>query len=149
MYIYIYIASKKQKQFRPDPRNPQNRTGKAATDPADIVEQPQEIVDFQSRGGGPVGHPQGVQSKTLIFNIKYLPKASHPNQLCSVCPGGPLTGQVGLGEIGCGKAALFVQSLNISGLVCQLLKPISHNRHDGREVVGSIAGVRKRVHTKN
>ncbi len=28
-------------------------------------------------GGGPVGHPQGAQVKTLIFNIKYLPKVSH------------------------------------------------------------------------
>ncbi len=32
---------------------------------------------FRSRGGGPVGHPQGVQGKTLIFDIKYLPQASH------------------------------------------------------------------------
>ncbi len=60
----------------PDPRNPPNRPGKAAPDPSDIVEQPNEIVDFRSRGVGPVGHPQGVQGKTLIFNMKYLPKAS-------------------------------------------------------------------------
>ncbi len=53
----------------PGPRNPPNRPGKAAPDPPDIVERPQEIV----------GRPQGVQGKTLIFNIKYLPKARHVN----------------------------------------------------------------------
>ncbi len=50
----------------PGHRYPSNRPGKAAPDPPDIVEESQEIVDFQSRGGGPVGHPQGVQGKTLI-----------------------------------------------------------------------------------
>ncbi len=48
----------------PDPRNRPTRPEKAAPDPSDIVEQPQEIVDFRSSGGGPVGHPQGVQGKT-------------------------------------------------------------------------------------
>ncbi len=65
-------------KFRPDHRNPQNWPGKAAPDPPAIVEQPSEIVGFRSVGvGGPVGHPQGVQGKTLIFNIKYFPKTSH------------------------------------------------------------------------
>jgi hypothetical protein len=72
MLLKIYIFNS-----GPDPRNPQNRPGTAAPDPPDIVEQSSEIFDFRSRGGGPVGHPQGVQSKTLILNIKYHPKASH------------------------------------------------------------------------
>ncbi len=65
----------------PDPQNPPNRPGMAAVDPPDIVERPQEIVDVRSRGGGPVGHPQGVQGKVLIFNFKYLPNASHTRGL--------------------------------------------------------------------
>ncbi len=59
------------------PRNRPNRPGTAAPDPPDNVGWSSEIIDFRSQGGGPVGHPQGVQGKTLIFNIKYLPKASH------------------------------------------------------------------------
>ncbi len=48
--IYIFYSG-------PDLRNPQNRPGKAAPDPPNIVEQPWDIIDFQSRGGGPAGHP--------------------------------------------------------------------------------------------
>ncbi len=36
-----------------------------------------EIIGFRNWCGGPVGHPQGAQVKTLIFNMKYLPKVSH------------------------------------------------------------------------
>ncbi len=39
-----------------------------------VVGQPSEIIGFRNRGGGPVGHPQGVQVKTLIINIKCFPK---------------------------------------------------------------------------
>jgi hypothetical protein len=54
----------------PDPRNPPDRPGKAAPDPPDIVVQPEKFVDFRSRGGGPVGHPQGVRGKTLPEGLK-------------------------------------------------------------------------------
>jgi hypothetical protein len=62
IYIYIYMFNS-----GPDPQNPQNRPGKAAPDPPDIVGLSREIVEFRSWSGGPVGHPQGVQSKTLNF----------------------------------------------------------------------------------
>ena len=42
--IYIF-------KFWPDPRNPPNRPGKAAPDPPDIVEQPQEIGFFEDGVG--------------------------------------------------------------------------------------------------
>ncbi len=71
-YIYIYMFNSGR-----DPLNPQVRPGKLAPDLPNIVEQLQELVDFQSRGGGPVGHPQGVQGNTLIFNMKHIPKASN------------------------------------------------------------------------
>ena len=48
-----------------------------APGPPDIVGLSLEIIGFRNWGGGPVGHPQGAQVKTLIFNIKYLPKVSH------------------------------------------------------------------------
>jgi hypothetical protein len=38
---------------------------------------PRAIIGFRNRGGGPVGHPQGVQVKTLIINIECLPKSHH------------------------------------------------------------------------
>ncbi len=50
LQIYIFNSG-------PDPPNPQIGREKAAPDPPDIVGQPKEIVDFRSRGGGPVGHP--------------------------------------------------------------------------------------------
>ena len=59
------------------PGNPQIRPGTAAPDPPNNVEPSQELVGFRSWGGGPVGNPQGVQVKTCIFNLKYLPKVSH------------------------------------------------------------------------
>ncbi len=52
MLLKIYVFNS-----GPDPRNRPNRPGKLAPDPPDIVEQPQEIVDFRSWSGGPVGHP--------------------------------------------------------------------------------------------
>ena len=61
----------------PDPRDPPNRPGRASPGSQDIVEKPLGIIDFQSRGGGLAGHPEGVQGKTLILNIEYHPKASH------------------------------------------------------------------------
>ncbi len=62
---------------RPAPREPPKSAGNEVPGPPDIVEQAQEILGFRNRGGGPVDHPQGVQGRTLIFNIKYLTKASH------------------------------------------------------------------------
>ncbi len=46
-----------------------------APDTPDIVEQKQEIVGFQSRGAGPVGHPSGVQGKTLNSQYQVYTKA--------------------------------------------------------------------------
>ena len=48
-----------------------------APGPPDILGRSSGIIGFRNLGGGPVGHPQGAQVKTLIFNIKYLPKVSH------------------------------------------------------------------------
>jgi hypothetical protein len=48
-----------------------------APGPPDMVERSSEITEFRNWGGGPVGHPQGAQVKTLTFNMKYLPKDSH------------------------------------------------------------------------
>ncbi len=63
--------------IRPETPESTKSAGKGGPDPPDIVEQPQGIGDFRSRGGGPVGHPQSVLAETRIFNMKYLPKASH------------------------------------------------------------------------
>jgi hypothetical protein len=61
----------------PDPGNPQNRPEVGAPGPPDILGLSKEIVGFRNRGGGPAGHPQGVQVKTLIPNIKCLPEGRH------------------------------------------------------------------------
>jgi hypothetical protein len=45
-----------------------------APGPPDIVGASSEIIGFRNRGAGPVGHPQGVQVKPRILNIKCLPK---------------------------------------------------------------------------
>ena len=49
--------------FRPNPGpgNPQNRPEMWAPGPPDIVGLSWEIIGFRNRGGGPAGHPQGVQ----------------------------------------------------------------------------------------
>ncbi len=44
---------------------------------------PRKSLVFEVRVGGPVGHPQGVQVKTLIFNIKCPPKSHHVS--CVLC----------------------------------------------------------------
>ncbi len=48
-----------------------------APGPPDIVGLSKEIIGFPNRGGGPVGHPQGVQVDTLILNRKSFPKGHH------------------------------------------------------------------------
>ncbi len=58
-------------------REAQNRPEMGAPGPPDIGGLSEEIIGFRNRGGGPVGHPQGVQGKTQIYNIKYLAKANH------------------------------------------------------------------------
>ena len=60
------------------PGNPQNRPELGAPGPPDIFGLSSEIIGFRNRGWGPVGRPQGVQVKTLILNIKCLPKGHHP-----------------------------------------------------------------------
>ncbi len=64
-------------QAGPDSGNLQNRPEMGAPGPPDIVGLSWEIVGFRDRGGGPVGHPQGIQVKTLILNIKCLPEGHH------------------------------------------------------------------------
>ncbi len=55
--------------------------------PPDIVEERQEIVDFRSRGGGPVGHTQGVQGVQAVLKGEITIKSKLP-------PGsGPKSGQ--------------------------------------------------------
>ncbi len=58
--------------FRPAraPEPPQNQPEMGAPGPPDIVGLSQEIIGYRHRGGAPVGHPQGVQVKTLILNMK-------------------------------------------------------------------------------
>ncbi len=55
---------------RPGPREPPKPAGSGG--PTFIFGLSWEIIGFRNRGGGPVGHPQGVQVKTLILNIKCL-----------------------------------------------------------------------------
>ncbi len=50
--------------------------------PPDIDGLPLEIIGFRERGGGPVGHPQGVQVRPLIRNQKMLPK--EPPRRCTL-----------------------------------------------------------------
>ena len=45
-----------------------------APGPPDIVGLSWEIIVFRNWGGGPVGHPQGVQVKNANFQYKMLPK---------------------------------------------------------------------------
>ncbi len=77
-------------EFRPGP--PESlKSEKAVPDAPDIVQQPMEIVGFRSRGGGPVGHPQGVRGKQNA-NFQYkTPSKSQPCQgqifhPCGGCP---------------------------------------------------------------
>ncbi len=62
------------------PGTPQNRPEMGAPGPPDILGLSSEIIGFRNRGGGPVGHPHGVQVKTLILNVKCLPKGHHESE---------------------------------------------------------------------
>ncbi len=66
-----------------------DRPGMAPPDPPDISKRSSEIVDFRSRGGGPAGHPLGVQVETghntYVYTYMYKggvppldPPKSHP-----------------------------------------------------------------------
>ena len=72
--------------FKParTPGTPEIRPEMEATGPLDIVGLSSEIIGFRNRGGGPVGHPQCVQIKTLTLNIKCLPKGHHDRALQKV-----------------------------------------------------------------
>ncbi len=60
---------------RPGPQEPPIiRPEMGAPGSPDIVGLSSEIIGFRNRDGGPVGHPQGVQVKTLILNLKCLQK---------------------------------------------------------------------------
>ncbi len=59
------------------PGNPPNRPEMGAPGRPDIVGLSSEIVGFRNLGGGPVGHPQGVQLKTLILIIKCFTNGHH------------------------------------------------------------------------
>ncbi len=84
-----FQRAKKYVFFRagPGPGNPQIRPEMGAPGPPDILGLSSEIIGSRNLGGGPVGHPQGAQDKTLIFNIKYLPKVSHVVVTTRLCFG--------------------------------------------------------------
>ncbi len=62
---------------RSGPREPPKSAGNGGPGPPDILGLSSEILVFEIGMGGSVGHPQGVQVKTLTLNIKCLPKGHH------------------------------------------------------------------------
>ncbi len=63
------------------PGTPTIRPEMGAPGPPDIVGLSSEIVGFRNRGGGPVGHPQGVQVKTIYSQYK-MPRAPSLKSIC-------------------------------------------------------------------
>ncbi len=57
---------------RPGPRGAQTRPEMKAPGPQDIVGVSEEVIGFRNRGGGPVGHPQGVQCLFSIQNASQM-----------------------------------------------------------------------------
>ncbi len=70
MYIYVYIY-----MFKPGrgPHKAPESAGDGGRGPPQISSDRLRSLDFEMWVEGPVGHPQGVQIKTFIFNIKCFP----------------------------------------------------------------------------